>query len=1412
MDSSPYAAPAFGTWPALTNYGSVVGNGTYTPGTMPGIVPGPVSPNGVPFGGLSVASGTNVAQFSGVSSFADVGSSSVFNPTGQVPFAVTATFRGNPCDGRSQMIVGHGLSSWYIGMNNTGHLVSSFGTNSSSSAYATSANVYNDGNWHQVVAGYLPSSSPTTYGTNVLYVDGVLAGAGVAANSFGKGTNLDAMIGSNPQYTNNPAGVGQQFAGQVCEVAVFTNALTVAQIQTLYNTAGVAPYITTQPVSATANQGGVFTNTVVAGGSQPLAYQWYSSNGVARSGQTNASLILNPVQVTDASTNWYVIVTNSYGSVTSSVVSLTVSPHPTVVSEGTPIWSTSTNTIEIVFSEAVNPTIATTATNYSLNNGASVLSAAIGNAPNVVILTTTVLNPINGYTLTIKNVQDLYGNAIVTISLPNGVYPPLTALWVRADANASVTTDSGTNTVNEWNDQSGNGNNLLQPEGQPYEPLLVTNALNGLPVIVFTATNATYMYANSSPTLAITNDMSIFAVVNFNSLVGGTNGMIVSKTTANIADPYDYYVGATTGAVLYRGNGTTYAQFTASSVPSTGVPHLLDVVMQGTSVTHRLDGNTNGSGTLSTTIGDLGDPLMIGTREDGHNRLNGYMAELIIIGSAVSSNDVASLENYLGTKYNLPTGSQSPPVITQEPVASTNVNQNSTLVVSAAATGNPAVAYQWYATNNVAVAGQTNATLVISNIQTSDSYYLNVTNIFGSVNSTTVTITVFTNAQITSDLPPQVSVLSGNSYTYSIGVVGAPPFSYQWYNTTPVAGQTNSTYAVTAGNLGSTTYYVVITNIYGAVTSSVSTFTSIAQLTNSFATNVLGVLGSGHGPVGYWPMHEVEAPAQGDIETNYGTLGLLGTGYYPDWEGASAGFIRQEPGPLADGSDVAVCFNTLEAGSGTGDTNALYVPHTSPLSTLNPPFSVECWFLPSNNVAGDIWSQSGFEGLNAGASGNGNGNTAGIRLSWSASPAGLVVYTYDGAGPSGSGNQTLSPQTAVPFNQWCHVVVTCDASTNISLAVNGSVVSTRPGVGLYSPDYWTPFEVGDGRGNTRPLTGTVGEVAVYTNVITDIGAHYTAGTSVSPSPTYFQLVTNDNPVIYLRMNSFPYTAPAVGAWPELINYGSGAGNGVYSPGTMPGIVAGPANTNGVPFTGLSGTNVAQFSGVSSFADVGNSSVFNPTGQVPFAVTAMFRGNPCDGRTQTIVGHGASWSIYMNTSGQVVSSFGTNSSGSVTSANVYNDGNWHQVVAGYAPDKDFMAGAYGTNALFVDGVLAGGGVAANNFGLGTNLDVMIGADPQYINNPAGVGQQFAGQVCEVAIFNSALTPTQIQQIYNSALPPVTVTPTISVTGSGNNVTITYAVTLLSSTNVNGQYQPVPGAVSPYTTPATNAQQFYRSSSP
>ena len=92
----------------------------------------------------------------------------------------------------------------------------------------------------------------------------------------------------------------------------------------------MAPKITAQPVSANVNQGTAFTNTVVASGGT-LAYQWYQG-AAPLSGQTAASLVLNPVVQANAG-SYFVVITNNVGAVTSSVVSLTVFASPLVTSQ-----------------------------------------------------------------------------------------------------------------------------------------------------------------------------------------------------------------------------------------------------------------------------------------------------------------------------------------------------------------------------------------------------------------------------------------------------------------------------------------------------------------------------------------------------------------------------------------------------------------------------------------------------------------------------------------------------------------------------------------------------------------------------------------------------------------------------------------------------------------------------------------------------------------------------------------------------------------------------------------------------------------------------------------------------------------------------------------------------------------------
>jgi len=87
--------------------------------------------------------------------------------------------------------------------------------------------------------------------------------------------------------------------------------------------------ILVQPTNLLANAGTSPMFSVTAGGITPIQYQWYF-NSALQANATNATLTINNVQTNNAG-SYYVIVTNNYGSLTSSVAILTVIPPPTVL-------------------------------------------------------------------------------------------------------------------------------------------------------------------------------------------------------------------------------------------------------------------------------------------------------------------------------------------------------------------------------------------------------------------------------------------------------------------------------------------------------------------------------------------------------------------------------------------------------------------------------------------------------------------------------------------------------------------------------------------------------------------------------------------------------------------------------------------------------------------------------------------------------------------------------------------------------------------------------------------------------------------------------------------------------------------------------------------------------------------------
>jgi hypothetical protein len=109
------------------------------------------------------------------------------------------------------------------------------------------------------------------------------------------------------------------------------NGLQVAEAQLLGGLAPLPPGILTQPPAAqSVRQGQCLVASAQANGPLPLTYQWYS-NSVADpiAGQTNATLSICGVQSSNDAAfaaDYFVVVSNAYGSVTSSPVVFTFVP------------------------------------------------------------------------------------------------------------------------------------------------------------------------------------------------------------------------------------------------------------------------------------------------------------------------------------------------------------------------------------------------------------------------------------------------------------------------------------------------------------------------------------------------------------------------------------------------------------------------------------------------------------------------------------------------------------------------------------------------------------------------------------------------------------------------------------------------------------------------------------------------------------------------------------------------------------------------------------------------------------------------------------------------------------------------------------------------------------------------------
>ena len=162
------------------------------------------------------------------------------------------------------------------------------------------------------------------------------------------------------------------------------------------------------------------------------------------------------------------------------------------------------------------------------------------------------------------------------------------------------------------------------------------------------------------------------------------------------------------------------------------------------------------------------------------------------------------------------------PAITGQPV-SLIVTQGQSATFTVTATGTP-LNYFWQQ-SGIFITGATSSVYTIASVVASNAaiYTCQVSNFLGSVTSTGATLTVYSPPAITVQPVPQL-VGAGSNFTVSVTATGNPAPAYRWSKDgANLPDATASSYTVTGAQTNDAGgYSVVLTNIFGAATSSVA--------------------------------------------------------------------------------------------------------------------------------------------------------------------------------------------------------------------------------------------------------------------------------------------------------------------------------------------------------------------------------------------------------------------------------------------------------------------------------------------------------------------------------------------------------------------------------------------------------------
>ena len=653
-----------------------------------------------------------------------------------------------------------------------------------------------------------------------------------------------------PGATSNPlvlTGVQTNQAGNYS--VVVSNPFGSATSANALLTVRVPPFIVTQPTPATQTvvAGSNASITVAAGGDPTLTYQW-RLNGVNVPGATAATLALTGVQTNQLGL-YTVVVSNPYGSVTSSNATLDVKAAPFVASQpqslavlvGSPAAFSVTPGGDGPFSYqwrfgGVNLTGATNASfghASALTNDAGLYSVLISSPYGTVVSSNATLT-VNVPPTIVTHPQSLAAvagsNATFTVAAIGD--PTLTYQW---RFNGAPITGANTATLTLTNVQAGQVGLYSVVVSNPFGTATSSNATLTVHLPPGIAAGASQPQPqtviqgnNASFSVTATGDAPLTYQWQFNGVpIPGaiSNPLVLTGVQTNQAGNYSVVVS------------NPYGSTTSSNA-------LLTVRVPPFIVTQPASQTVNAGLTVSFVVVAGGDPTLTYQWRLNGNPIAGATSPTLTLAN-VQASQAGLYSVVVSNPYGTAVSANATLTVTTAPFVASHpqsltVLKGTNAAFSVTAGGDGPFTYQWRFGGGT-LAGATNNPLTLTNVQTNQAglYSVVITSPYGTVTTSNATLTVLDPPVIVVQ-PVSAAVLAGDNVTFFVGAIGRPTLNYQWCkNDVVIPGATNLT--LTLNNVTTAyvaNYSVKVSNSDGNVTSVTATLSFTQRTLQVVSTQV----------------------------------------------------------------------------------------------------------------------------------------------------------------------------------------------------------------------------------------------------------------------------------------------------------------------------------------------------------------------------------------------------------------------------------------------------------------------------------------------------------------------------------------------------------------------------------------------